>query len=158
MGKADFVEAEDGRLAASLAARLEPSLQDALDHPVRREVLRTLNHGEHDWSVAEIGAQLPFRLSQLTYHLQVLRRSGTVVSKPAGISATRGRTHYASVVAGDGHVRSVLRATERWDRERREAAARRSASPLLTMFRVPRPVQAVRLRGREEADGGRSSE
>src|SRR3954469_9793448 len=125
MGKVNSVKGEDGRLSAQLAATLEPNLQDALDHPVRREVLRVLVRGERSRSIIELGAQLPgFRLSQLSYHLQVLRRSGAV----------------ASEVAGDEPVRAVLRATEAWDREQREAAARASASPLLTMFRVPRPI------------------
>src|SRR3954447_17444385 len=140
MGKADSVEAGDGRLSAQLAATLEPKLQDALDHPVRREVLRVLVRGERLRSVTELGAELPgFRLSQLSYHLQVLRRMGTV----------------ASEVAGDGRVRAVLRATEQWDRARREAAAAASASPLLTMFRVPRPGRTIRLRSRGKIDSER---
>jgi DNA-binding transcriptional ArsR family regulator len=150
MGKADVVETGDGRLPAALAASLEPKLQDALGHPVRREVLRALHGDERARSVAEIDAQLPFRSGQLGYHLQVLRRLGAVASKPAGASARR-ETEFASAVCGDGRVRSVLRATERWDRERREIAAKASASPLLTMFRTPRPVRTIRLRGSEEA-------
>jgi len=137
MGKADFVAGEDGRLSAHLAATLEPKLQDALDHPVRREVLRVLVRGEGSRSVTDLGSELSaFRLSQLSYHLQVLRRSGSVGSE----------------VAGDGRVRAVLRATEQWDRERTEVAAGASRSPLLTMFRVPRPTHTIRLRARSKID------
>jgi DNA-binding transcriptional ArsR family regulator len=155
MGEADVVEAEDGRLPAALAASLEPKLQDALGHPVRREVLRALQGDERARSVAEIDAQLPFRPGQLGYHLQVLQRLGAVVSKPASAPAPRD-TKIASGICGNGRVRSVLRATERWDRERRESVAKASASPLLTMFRTPRPVRTVRLRGSDEAQAAES--
>lgn len=156
MAKGNSVAAEDGRLSAHLAAPLEPKLQDALDHPIRREVLRTLNQGRRSRSVAEIGSELRgFRLSQLGYHLQVLRRSGTVASVPPGLSAGQSRARYASAVCDDGQVRAVLRATEQWDRERREAVSEANSSPLLTMFRVPRPVRTIRLRGRSEIDAER---
>jgi len=137
MGKADSGEAEDGRLSPQLAATLEPRFQDALDHPVRREILRSLDRGGRSGCLTELGAELPeLRLSRLSYHLQVLRRSGAV----------------ASEVAGDGQVRAVLRATEQGDRERREAAAGASGSPLLTMFRVPRPGHTIRLLPRRKID------
>ncbi len=158
MEKAGPVVGGDGRLAAHLAARLGPKLQDALDHPVRREVLRAL-HGERPArSVAEIGARLPVRSGQLSYHLQVLRHCDTVASELAGGGVDRGRARYASAVSGDRGVRSVLRATERWDRERTEAAARANASPLLAMFHPPRPVRTIRLRGRPRSASERDSE
>jgi len=141
------LEPPEDRLPGQLAARLDPKLQDALDHPVRREVLRTLSGGARSRSTAEIHAQLRgFRPSQLCYHLQVLRRSGAVVAIPAGNAGSRLR--YASGVVEDGEVQAVLRATERQDREQREAVVAASGSPLLTMFRTPRPVRTVRLRGR----------
>jgi DNA-binding transcriptional ArsR family regulator len=150
MGKADSVEGGDGRLSARMAAMLEPKLRDALDHPVRRELLRALSQDGRAKNVTELGADLGgFRLSQIGYHLQVLRRSGSVVST-GGPGIDRNRPRYASQVAADGQVRAVLRATERWDRERREAALSKGASPLLTMFRVPRPTVTIRLRGRRE--------
>ncbi|HEX5592171.1 MAG TPA: helix-turn-helix domain-containing protein [Solirubrobacterales bacterium] len=138
--------------------KLEPKLQDALDHPVRRELLRTLNRSARSRSTVEIRADLqPFRPSQLSYHLQVLRRSGVVASDVADRDATGSGPRYASEVAEDGEVRAVLRATERGDMERREAAVAASASPLLTMFRTPRPVRTIRLRGRTSGQGDESS-
>jgi len=136
--RGESFEAREDRLPGALAARLEPKLQDALDHRVRRELLRSLNRGGRSRSTAELRAELrAVRPSQLRYHLQVLRRSG--------------------VVAGDEKVKAVLRATERIDREQSEAAAAASASPLLTMFRTPRPVRTVRLRGRARTRGDQSS-
>lgn len=156
MAEGDFVAAEDGRLSARLAEPLGPRLRDALDHPIRREVLRALNRRDGSRSVAEISTELPaFGLGQLGYHLQVLRRSGAVAPVPADLDAGQSRPRYASDVLDDGQVRAVLRATEQWDRQRREAAAAASSSPLLTMFRVPRPVRTIRLRGRNQVDAER---
>lgn len=156
MAKGDVVSAEDGRLAAWLAESLAPELQGALDHPIRRDLLRTLNQGNRARSVVELSTELrPFRMSQLSYHLQVLRRLGTVVSEPADWSAGQSRPRYGSEVSGDRQVSAVLRATERFDRERREAAAAADSSPLLTMFRVPRPVRTIRLRGRRQVESER---
>jgi DNA-binding transcriptional ArsR family regulator len=148
------VEALDGRLPARLAATLPPRMQDALDHPVRRDVLRNLSRDRRPRSVAEIRTDLQvFRMSQLGYHLQVLRRSGAVASASNG--EPQAKVRYASEVGEDGKVKAVLRATERGDQVRREALAAANASPLLTMFRVPRPVRTIRLRGRSRPEGDR---
>ena len=146
----------DGRLSGHLTARLDPALRDALAHPIRREVLRTLNRSSQPRGVAEIKAELrTFRLSELSYHLLVLQRSRTVFSMPARGKLNRDRARYVSEVEGDGRVRAVLQATERGDREQREAAAAADTSPLLTMFRVPKPVRTIRLRSRRKIDAER---
>lgn len=154
MARGDSVAAEDGRLSARLAASLEPRLQDALDHPIRRELLRAL--GRHARSVGELNAELMgFRPSQLGYHLRVLLRLGTVASEPAGLSTNPALARFASEVSDDTQVRAVLRATEQWDRSRREAAAAAGSSTILTMFRVPRPVHTIRLRSRRQVESER---
>ena|SRR5215211_6728402 len=151
------VEAEDGRLSARLAAVLDPKLQDALDHPVRRELLRALNRSERPRSIGEMATALPpFGPSRLNYHLQVLHRSGTVAAEPSCAGPGGGHAHYASEVFDDGRVLTVLRATERWDRERRQAEAEEHAPRHLTMFRTPRPARTIRL-GRGKLDGERGS-
>ena len=151
MRKVHSFQWEDGRLPPRLAVALDRELQDALGHPVRREVLRTLHRNGRLWSAAEIRAQLhPCRLSQVSYHLQVLRRSGIVASY--SVPPEPEQAHYESKVVGDGKIRAVLRATEKGDRERTAAAVEANASPLLTMFRVPRPVRTIRLRGRSTTD------
>lgn len=153
MAEAEFVGADDGRLSARLSARLKPDLQAALDHPVRREVLRVLGRRPRPWSIAELGVDLRgLHPSQLRYHLQVLQRLGIVASDPGSGGADRGRSRYLSAVRGDEHVDMVLRVTEKRDRQLREHRAAGDASPLLTMFRISRPVRSIRLGKKRGAD------
>lgn len=154
MFRKDFFKEQD-RLPARLAATLRPELQDAIGHPVRREILRALNQSGRPRDLVEIGGDLQgLRVGQLSYHLQVLQRSGAVASEPP-CAELRSRASYASAVCDDGQVRAILRATEQGDRERRDAAVAADASPLLTMFRVPRPVRTLRLRSRSRVDAER---
>jgi DNA-binding transcriptional ArsR family regulator len=155
----DAVEAEDGRLSSDLAAKLDSRMQDALDHPLRRELMRAFHRGPKWRSIVELQAALPpLQPSQIGYHLQVLREAGIVASQGNGSGPAAGDARFTSDVIGDGRVRAVLRATERWDRQRREALERRKSSPFLTMFRAPRPVHTIRLRGRRSTNGNQGSE
>lgn len=126
MGKPECSEPGSGRLAAELAATLEPRLQDALDHPVRREVLRRLNECGEGGTARQIVPDLrPIGISQVNYHLQVLARDEIVVFD--GFGPGDGPA-YISTVVEEPQVLKVLRATEEWDREQRDVAARGVAS------------------------------
>lgn len=151
----DSFESSQDRLPPRLAETLKPELHDALDHLIRREVLRVLNRDSRLQRVTELKIEIgAFRLAALSYHLQVLCRSGAVVCHTRESLDGEG-ARYASEVSEDAQVRAVLRATERFDRERREAAAAAATSPLLTMFRVPRPVRTIRLRSRRQVESER---
>lgn len=136
----------DGRLGDELAAALEPELQDALNHPTRREILRVLNRNGQPCSVTGILGKLPpLKRGEVRYHLQVLLDSGAV-STDRTRPAPGGRDIlYRSALADDPAVRAVLGATEREDRRCRRVANGDGSSSLLTMFRVPRPERAIRL-------------
>jgi DNA-binding transcriptional ArsR family regulator len=119
LGKSDCSEPSDGRLPAELSGRLEPELRDALDHPVRREILRTLNGSGRALTSAELAPQLGLlRLSQINYHVQVLAGDGAVVAE--GDSPFGGRS-YLSDVAREAEVTAVLRTTQESDRARCQA-------------------------------------
>src|SRR5215212_4382603 len=79
--------ADDGRLGPDLLASLEIGLQDALNHPTRRDILRVLSEDSRSRSVSEIVAGLaPLRRSEVAYHAQVLKDSecvGVEGSRPA---------------------------------------------------------------------------
>jgi DNA-binding transcriptional ArsR family regulator len=99
-----------------LAGRLEPELQDALDHPLRREILRSLNGSERGSTPAELASRLrPLSLSQVNYHVQVLVGEGAVVA--VGDSPFGGRS-YISDLSREAEVVEVLQATQRRDRAR----------------------------------------
>jgi DNA-binding transcriptional ArsR family regulator len=141
----------DGWLSDGVAGALEPKLQDALNHPTRREVLRVLHGNENACSMTKIFDRLsPFGRGELSYHVEVLHRAGVIfvdVTRPA----VGGReVLYRSDVVGEGEVLAVLRATERQDRERRRAMEEDQPPGFLKMFRIPHPGRAIRLRGRSE--------
>jgi DNA-binding transcriptional ArsR family regulator len=138
----------EGRLDDELAAALEPKLQDALNHPTRRDVLRVLHGSGRPCGVtALLGKLPPLRRAEIDYHLKVLRDGG-MVFVDGTLPAPGGREWlYRSAVEGDRQARSTLRATERGDRKRRQE--REGGSPgMLTMFRVPRPKRTIRLGSR----------
>jgi DNA-binding transcriptional ArsR family regulator len=157
MAKADCVEAEEGRLPARLVATMAVELQDALDHPARREILRVLNRSRRPQSLLELAPELsPYAPSQVRYHLQVLRQAGLVASERGYSGSSRGHDRYASEVSADAQVLSVLRATREADRERRGAAPERHSALPLWMFRLPRPgARTLRLRGRSRTEEDR---
>ncbi len=144
-----------GRLSTDLAASLEPSLQDALNHPLRRSILRALHARGCPRGVAEILGDLsPFTRGEVGYHLQILLRSGSVVDDGTRPGLAGRERLYESRLAGDPRVAAVLRATTEFDREHRRAQAGQRSPGLLTMFRIPRPTRTIRLglRPRTELD------
>lgn len=120
----DCAEPEGSRLSHSLAMMLEPELQEALDHPVRREILRSVNRrGDPPAIPAEIASRLSrWRLAQLSYHAQVLTDAAALVGPieefeepfPNEIGHFDHLTHLAE----RPQVVAVLQAMERPDRER----------------------------------------
>lgn len=148
MGEAE-ITAEDGRLAADLAATLEPKLQGGLNHPTRRDVLRVLHTEGRALSVSQIVDELaPLSRSEISYHAQVLEDSGCLevegtLPVPGGSERV-----FRSAIAEDDQARLVLRATQRSDRGHRQELVERSAPGLLAMFRLPRSAITVRLLNR----------
>lgn len=136
----------DGRLADELAVTLEPKLQDALNHPTRRDILRVLHKQKESCSVTAIlDALPPLKRGEASYHLQVLQDCGAVVADGTRPGPGGREVLYRSELASDATVPEVLRATERQDSERRRGADGGSSSGLLGMFQVPRPERTIRL-------------
>ena len=141
--------ADDGRLEADLLATLEAGLQDALNHPTRRDILRLLHEERRPCSVTEIVGDLaPLRRGEVAYHAQVLKDSECVAvegSRPA----PGGREQVlASLVLASDQVQVILRATRHADQNHRQRTAATNSPGLMAMFRVPRPTHSVRLLGR----------
>jgi DNA-binding transcriptional ArsR family regulator len=111
-------EANAEGLPSQLAAQLAPETRDALAHPLRRQILRTLNDSAEPHSPSEIAAMaLPHAsVSVISYHAQVLEGYGSIAM--SGTRQTHGSVTrlYSSKVAGDEQVVAVLQATRGLDR------------------------------------------
>ena len=111
-------ETRSERFSSRLAAQLTAKARDALGHPLRRQILRTLNESTKPRSPREIAmTTLPHAsVSVISYHAQVLETCDSVARTGAlEVPGADGRL-YASKVAGDEQVAAVLRATRGLDR------------------------------------------
>jgi DNA-binding transcriptional ArsR family regulator len=90
----------------------EESTRDALNHPVRRQILRTLIASGRPLAAAEIvSAGLPgASLSTVAYHARVLEGSGSV-SHANGDVLPR----YTTDLSSDPEIVALLEATRRAD-------------------------------------------
>lgn len=141
--------ADDGRLGAEVLAGLEMGLQDALNHPTRRDILRVLHEESRARSVTEIvGGLAPLRRSEVAYHAQVLKDSECVAVDGFRVAPGGREQVLASLVAASDQVQLILRATRHTDQSHRERTGTESSPGLLAMFRLPRPGSSVRLLGR----------
>lgn len=109
---------KDERLPSQLAAQLTPKTRDALGHPLRRQILRTLNESADPRSPSEIAAMIrpSASASLISYHAQVL--AGCDSLAVSGGQQGRGDVArlYASRVGGDEKIAAVLQATRGLDR------------------------------------------
>ncbi len=108
---------EPRRLPGHLAKKLPPNLCDALEHPLRRRILRTLHTNAQRLSLSDLAAAgpAPCSLSRVGYHVRVLNGSGLVKeagSEPAGGSTKR---YFSSSVGDKQAVLAVLEDTEELD-------------------------------------------
>jgi DNA-binding transcriptional ArsR family regulator len=149
--------AEDGRLAMDFAAQLEPRLQDALNHPTRRDILRALHGGGRALGVGEILNDLhPLTRGEVSYHARVLEDSGCTSADGARPAAEGGERRFQSTVAESDQALLVLRATQRSDRRYRQRASEAQSFSPLTMFHLPHPDRAVRLLNRHSREAERN--
>jgi DNA-binding transcriptional ArsR family regulator len=110
----DYIEPGDGRLPSALVVGLDHKVQHALNHPIRRELLRCLNR-EAPLTLRQLASDLPSAtLSGMSYHLKVLATYG------AARVAGEGAPTYMSALTEEADVLVVLQATEEWDRARQQ--------------------------------------
>ncbi len=114
----DIDEKRDPRLPLELAELLTPPLEHALNHPLRREIVRALNRSDRPRSAAELG-ETGLRNASVTllnYHAAVLEGCDLVrVEDNGGTGEGVGR-RYSSNVTEDVQVIAILGATEAFDR------------------------------------------
>jgi hypothetical protein len=103
-----------GDLPPSLAGKLSPELRSALDHRIRRQILRALAESDSTRRSGDLATAIrpPASVSVVSYHLQVLQRSGTLVVEDATAAQAGKGAGYVSTVSDDTLVRSVLQAVD----------------------------------------------
>jgi DNA-binding transcriptional ArsR family regulator len=102
---------------------MTPALISALDHPIRREILRLLSQGPS--SPVEMKESIDFGLSGLAYHTRTLWE--LQVTRLSSTRHVRGSTQhfYASRVTKNELVAAILGETEKCDSFLREQPKRR---------------------------------
>ncbi|MBK5220756.1 MAG: hypothetical protein JJE35_13420 [Thermoleophilia bacterium] len=105
------------RLPIEFAELLTPPVEHALNHPLRREIVRALNQSEAARSAGELATEsLPkTAVTLINYHAGVLATCEVLrvaESEPNGESITR---RYASNVANDPQIAAILGATKPLD-------------------------------------------
>ncbi len=106
------------RLPLELAELLTPPLEHALNHPLRREVLRALNRSARPCGAGElVSACLPTTsVTLLNYHAAVLERCDLVRVIDNEVAGEGFSRSYASNVSEDVQIIAILSATEAQDR------------------------------------------
>ncbi len=107
-----MVQGEERRLPTEVAVLLAPHLCRALDHQIRRQILRVLNRSREPQTPKDLTEAIPGAgLSMIGYHTLVLEECGCV-SVTVAPSATGGLGRaYLSNVTDDRPVTSALQAT-----------------------------------------------
>lgn len=105
-----------GRLPAELAELLTPPLVHALNHPLRRQILRVLNSGGQPRSAAELTTAVTgASVTLLSYHASVLERCDLVRMSENEVAGEGQNRRYASNVTEDVQILAILGATEALD-------------------------------------------
>lgn len=90
---------------------MTPALIYALNHPVRRQILRLLSEPGEEASPSDMRGSMSVGLSALSFHAQVLNELG--VTHGTRTQQVRGAVEhfYASSVAGNELVETILMET-----------------------------------------------
>lgn len=105
------------RLPLELAELLTPPLEHALNHPLRRDILRALAGADQPRSAAELVAALPAtNVTLLNYHAAVLERCDLVRIVEGDVAGEGPGHRYTSNVTEDVQIVAILSATEAADR------------------------------------------
>jgi hypothetical protein len=105
---------------AVIAHHEQRKLQDAVDHQLRRNLLRLLHELTPPCTVEEIIESNPDLLapgsrSEIAYHVLVLEKNGAIEETGHLVTATREVKMYVSAVSDDSLVLEVLAMTAKAD-------------------------------------------
>lgn len=93
----------------------QQDLLKALNHPLRRRIIRALHEGDEARSPCQLGRSLHVAVSNVSYHVRVLQDNGLIVL--TGRRPVRGSTEhfYASTVAANELAVQLLESTAEGD-------------------------------------------
>jgi hypothetical protein len=134
-------------LPPHLTDSMNSEMRDALDHPLRRELLRALLAGEGPQRLTDLEAEIgsDCSLAELNYHAGVLELASLAIAgEPVDRGSASGVGLGPAAAARGEQVNRILRVMQPLDRVKGRSVAAHS-SRLLQMFRVPRPVITLRL-------------
>lgn len=106
------------KLPLELAELLTPPVEHALNHPLRREILRALNASDEPRSAGEIvsGSLPKTGVTLVSYHASVLESADVLRVAEVEPSNESFARRYSSNVANDPQIVAILGATESLDR------------------------------------------
>lgn len=108
---------DDRKLPHELTETLVPHQRRALEHPIRRQLLRCLNRDHTAQTLAELGECTPgVGISTISYHMLVLQQCGFVSVSPEMSRPGRIGHSFSSNIADDRVVTVALEATQELDR------------------------------------------
>jgi predicted transcriptional regulator len=96
---------------------MSPALIHALDHSLRRQILRRFTKQNPEWSPAELARSLSAGLSHLSYHARVLSDLGAIGETRTEFVRGATQHFYASKVTDSKLVRTILAKTKEDDKE-----------------------------------------
>lgn len=96
-------------------AGLTPELMKALNHPLRRRILRRLHNLDESQSPAQLRRQFDIDIGHVSYHMKVLKDFGFVTLTRTRPSRGALEHFYASAISDNSSVALVLKATKAED-------------------------------------------
>lgn len=139
------VKLADCNFPGDFQSKIGTPLWQALDNPIRREVIRLLC--DEPRTQSDISSRLGISLSEIGYHVSVLEEAGAASHEDPERSRPASQRILRSALGDNQEVRLVLVATQQPDRRFREEV--RSSSRVLKMFQVPGPFTTIRLGSRQ---------
>lgn len=96
---------------------MSPALVQALDHPVRRQILRQFTKRRPEWSPVELAKLVHVGLGHLSYHVRVLSDLDVIGGTRTEPIRGSNQHFYISKVTDSKLVRTILAKTKEDDKE-----------------------------------------
>lgn len=109
------MQKENRKLPPELVETLAPHQRHALEHPIRRQILRTLDRDTSPLTLGGFAEEMPAGLSTISYHLLVLEECGLVSVSGALTGPGEAERSFVSNFADNRAVVAALQAAEPLD-------------------------------------------